>query len=413
VRIRCVRLLSPTAKCGLTAITLQGLAVTLNLHPADGVGPHETAYRDVCQSLGKQPGGQVIPFDVTDIHYMHAYFKYLHHPLEKQGVSFWWIDWQQGDRSKIRGLDPMFWLNHLHCVDIEKRGKRSLILSRWAGLGGHRYQIGFSGDTYSNWDSLQFQIKMTVRPACIACVPVFGSLSTYEFGQATAGNVCYPYWSHDIGGHFPGAVDPEVFVRWIQWAVFNPVRVCLLQACLGHQVASVCVCFQFLRTHSTRSELAERRIWGYPAEYFSAARAAFHLRYSLIPYIYTTARQCYDTALPLNRPLYYDWPEFEEAYNFETTYMFGPSLLCCPVASAIDTTTGVATVHMWFPPGRWYHLFTGQRCCWHPEAFSLPVCNPSCCMTESMALALLLCPQAWIVFPCLSKAVLCSLKPQR
>jgi hypothetical protein len=160
-RVLCSAVMSPGR------IVLQGLAVTLNLHPADGVGPHETAYRDVCQSLGKPPTGQRVPFDVTNNHYMHAYFKYLHHPLEKQGISFWWIDWQQGDLSRIRGLDPMFWLNHLHCVDMEKRGKRSLILSRWAGLGGHRYQIGFSGDTYSNWDSLEFQIKMTVPLVCV------------------------------------------------------------------------------------------------------------------------------------------------------------------------------------------------------------------------------------------------------
>jgi alpha-glucosidase (family GH31 glycosyl hydrolase) len=152
-----------------------------------------------------------------------------------------------------------------------------------------------------------------------------------------------------------------VFVRWIQWAVFNPVGLLATTRWLVRRLPLGCGGLQFLRTHSTRSEQAERRIWAYPAEYFTAARAAFHLRYSLIPYIYTTARHCYDTAFPLNRPLYYDWPEFDEAYTYESTYMFGPSLLCSPVASSIDSTTGVATVNMWFPPGSWYHLTTGQR----------------------------------------------------
>ena len=64
------------------------------------------------------------------------------------------------------GLDTMFWLNHLHIRDMELsgNGQRPLILSRWAGMGNHRYQIGFSGDTYSNWESLTFQVAMTVSP---------------------------------------------------------------------------------------------------------------------------------------------------------------------------------------------------------------------------------------------------------
>ena len=61
--------------------------MTLNLHPADGVGAHEDAYRAVCASVGKPADGTVVPFNVTDKQYMHAYFKHLHHPLEKQGAA--------------------------------------------------------------------------------------------------------------------------------------------------------------------------------------------------------------------------------------------------------------------------------------------------------------------------------------
>ena len=83
---------------------------------------------------------------------MEGYFRFLHRPLEDQGVryyasraavvkthfgasqiSFWWIDWQQGSDSGMVGLDPLAWLNHLHWHDLRRDGRRAYILSRWAG----------------------------------------------------------------------------------------------------------------------------------------------------------------------------------------------------------------------------------------------------------------------------------------
>lgn len=124
---------------------------------------------------------------------------------------------------------------------MERRGKRALLFHRGDGLGNHRYQIGFSGDTISVWASLAFQPYFT----------------------ATASNVLYGYWSHDIGGHMPRKISPELYTRWVQFGVFSPI----------------------LRTHTTKNPEAERRIWAYPVDYFLIMRDAFLLRYSLIPYI--------------------------------------------------------------------------------------------------------------------------------
>ena len=137
-------------------------------------------------------------------------------------------------------------------------------------------------------------------------------------------------------------------------------RAAVTLACAGG-IATACVRVQFLRTHSTRNAAAERRIWAFPEQFFNVARDAFHLRYALLPYIYTTARQAYDTGLPLNRPLYYEWPEHDEAYTFQNCYLFGSNLLCCPVVSAVEPASGLATVTMWFPPGIWFNWFTGKR----------------------------------------------------
>ncbi len=304
----------------------KGLRTTLNLHPADGVGKHEAQFRAMAAEMGVNTREVYrVPFDCTDRAFVEAYFKLLHHPIERQGVDFWWMDWQQGRTTKIPGLDPLPWLNYLHWTDMERgpeerlvKGRedyRPLIFSRWGTLGNHRYQIGFSGDTYNDWESLAFQPPFT----------------------ATAANVGYGYWSHDIGGHQPGPVAPELYARWIQYGVFSPV----------------------LRTHAGKRPDAERRIWAFPEPVFSIAREMFHLRYALAPYVYTACRLAYDTGVSLCRPMYYEWPELEEAYAREAQYFFGEDLVAAPVARPADAVSGCAEADVWVPPGRWTEWFTG------------------------------------------------------
>jgi alpha-glucosidase (family GH31 glycosyl hydrolase) len=76
-----------------------GLKTALNLHPAMGVWPHEADYERVARHMGIDPASQEpVQFDVADRKFMQAYFEYLHYPKEEQGVDFWWMDWQQGER---------------------------------------------------------------------------------------------------------------------------------------------------------------------------------------------------------------------------------------------------------------------------------------------------------------------------
>ena len=135
----------------------QGLRTALNLHPAKGIYPHEAQYEEMAEWMGIDPSTQQpIPFDIADPHFMEGYFKILHHSYESpspsgrgargEGVDFWWMDWQQGKKSQVEGLDPLWMLNHLHFHDLGRDGrKRPFVFSRWGGLGNHRYPIGFSG----------------------------------------------------------------------------------------------------------------------------------------------------------------------------------------------------------------------------------------------------------------------------
>jgi alpha-glucosidase len=301
----------------------QGLQVTLNLHPALGVQAFEEAYPRFAQAMGVDPkSGEAIPFRITDRRFVKLYFELLHHPLEEDGVDFWWMDWQQGETSELKGLDPLPWINHVHFRDSARRDRRPMLYSRWGGLGNHRYPIGFSGDTFVTWQALQFQPYMT----------------------ATASNVAYGWWSHDIGGHMGGATEPELFARWVQFGALSPC----------------------LRLHATKDALAIRRPWKYPDDVYQACREAFHLRYRLVPYLYTMARLAHDTGISLCRPMYYDHPEEKAAYAARYQYFLGDQIIAAPIVFPADPDTGLAATDVWLPEGTWIDIqtresFTGPR----------------------------------------------------
>ncbi|HEX3009212.1 MAG TPA: TIM-barrel domain-containing protein [Bacteroidales bacterium] len=302
--------LFPDPKGFISWLHSQNLKTTLNLHPADGIGMYEENFTTLAKDLGVS-SSQTIPWNIENKNFYKAFFNDILRPHENMGVDFWWLDWQQWMLARNEPkLGNTFWLNHVFFNDKKFQGKdRPLIFHRWGGLGNHRYQIGFSGDTYTTFPSLAFQPYFT----------------------ATAGNVCYGYWSHDIGGHQqPGANDPELYLRWIQYGVFSPI----------------------LRTHATNASNIERRIWMY--NNFPLMRDAIKLRYSLIPYIYTNARYAYDTGISLCRPMYYDYPEQEDAYTYEGEYMFGNDILVAPICKSAAGDSIEQTI--WLPEGKWYEV---------------------------------------------------------
>lgn len=306
----------------------RGLRNTLNLHPHDGVGAHEDAYPQFTRDLGLDPAmGAKVPFDVTDPDFMQAYFRRLLHPLEAQGVDFWWMDWQQGTTTGLEGLDPLAWLNHLHYRDRQRSAKvdpggpplRGMNFSRWAGWGDQRHPVQFSGDTHSNWEVLEFLTLFTV----------------------TAGNVGAAYWSHDLGGHFGagGRIDPELYLRWLQLGALSPV----------------------MRLHSSRDPLNDRRPWLDGPMVEAAARKAYALRSRLVPYLYSAAHACYQSGVPLLRPLYLEWPAEDEAYRSPGQFLLGPDLLVISPKRPGHGRVKVAQVRAWFPAGEWYHWETHER----------------------------------------------------
>ena len=296
----------------------QGLKTSLNIHPAEGVHPHEEQYPEMARRRGIDPAsGEPVAFDIPDPDFARDYFEVLHHPQEASGVDFWWLDWQQGDRTRLPGLDPLPWLNHLYFYDLARNGQRPFIFSRWGGLGGHRYCIGFSGDTDATWASLAFQPHFT----------------------ATAANVGYGWWSHDIGGHQRGVRDPELYTRWVQWGVFSPI----------------------MRLHSTKKPYQWREPWRNGRDALAITRDAMQLRHALIPYIYSMNWRCHTQSIPLILPMYYAHPEVEEAYRCPNQYFFGSELLLAPFVTPRDADTGLSRQTVWLPEGDWFDFWSGER----------------------------------------------------
>ena len=309
--------LFPDYKGFLRWLHEKNFKVTMNLHPAQGVRFFEDMYEEMAGFMGIDPTTKRrVEFDITDPRFIDAYFNILHKPYEKDGVDFWWIDWQQGKNSKIKNLDPLWALNHYHTlVDRDSEIKRPLILSRFAEAGSHRYPLGFSGDTKICWECLDFQ-------------PYFTS---------TATNIGYTWWSHDIGGHMMGSKDDELYARWVQYGLYSPI----------------------MRLHSTSNEFMGKEPWKHEYAAEQIAVKALRERHALIPYLYSMNYRTHKDSLALCEPMYYAYPEDENAYKVKNQYFFGSELMVAPITSKINPKTNLAEVEVWLPEGRWTDIYTG------------------------------------------------------
>jgi hypothetical protein len=311
----------------------QGLDLTLNVHPsisrddpsfpaADQTAGGLLDGGDRCRVFLRDPAASCAVWDWAQRSHVASYFG-LHAPFEAAGVDGWWLDYCCDEsRANAPGLTPDAWINYLYAQRQRARGTRWLPLSRigssmfdyqaatvgaWAE---HRSAIHFTGDTFGTWPMLDFQTRFTA---------------------AEGAGIGMTYVSHDIGSFHAGELPNDLYVRWLQAGVAAPI----------------------LRMHSNH---APRLPWEYGGRAEALGELFLRLRESLVPYLYTLARQSYDTGLPMARAMFLGWPKLNAAYRFDRQYMLGEQLLVAPVAHPGDP----ARKRVWFPPGRWVDLFTGE-----------------------------------------------------
>ncbi len=312
------RALLPDAEALLRELGERGIAVTLNVHPHDGIRKHEDMYGAFMQDLGRDPAsGEQVPFDAGDRRYMEAYFKHAHRPLEDAGVAFWWVDWQQNILipwvRSLPGLRHQPWLNALYSRQTARDNRRGVSFSRWAGWGDHRHPIHFSGDAASTWAMLAFEVPYT----------------------ATAGNCGCFFWSHDMGG-FCGCDDAERYARWLQFGAFSAA----------------------MRLHGVGSD---RRPWTWPDWVQPSLRRSFDWRSRFMPYTYSSVVQSCRESVPLIRATYLARPGDAAAYRNPQQYGYGEALLAAPVVSPGSGPGRVGRQVVYIPEGTWYHALSGER----------------------------------------------------
>lgn len=284
--------------------------IVLRVEPGENggglvLGP--VAIRDV-----KPP--QRIYFDLSNQQQAEIFMRDLHGPLMQEGVDFWWVDGGSG-AVDMPGLNKQLWTNKVFFDYTQQQtGRRGFILGRYGDWGSERYPAFFTGDTYSQWPVLAYEVAFTAR----------------------GGNVLVPYISHDIGGFHGKKIDFDLYARWIEFGTFSPL----------------------LRMHSAHENPREGNLrlpWIYGDEGSALMRKYFTLRTQLLPYLYTYTWVAHRDSIPILRPLYLKYPQLEEAYRHAHEYFFGDEMLVAPVLDP----SGELTIYL--PPGQWIDFFSGRR----------------------------------------------------
>ncbi|WP_336525225.1 TIM-barrel domain-containing protein [Bacteroides acidifaciens] len=258
------------------------------------------------------------------------YWKYLNNGIFKYGMDAWWMDSTEPDHLSIKpgDYDVKTWLGSFRKVrnayplmtvggvsDHQRAAtsdKRVFILTRSGLVGQQRYGSSvWSGDVGSSWENLRKQV-----PA---------GLNFSLCGM--------PQWNHDIGGFFAGQYNfngrpgsaprnplfQELFVRWLQFGVFTPM----------------------MRSHGTDTP---REIYEFGRKgetVYDAIEKAIRLRYSLLPYIYSTSWDVTHRQSTFMRALVMDFPKDKKGWDRNDEYMFGKAFLVAPVLHAQYTTEKV------------------------------------------------------------------------
>lgn len=231
--------------------------------------------------------------------------------------------------------------------------KRVLNLTRSGYAGSQQYgTMLWSGDTCATWTNLEKQITEGLN-MCISGMPYWtldiGAFFTVKENWQHRGCNCHtdsqPKWFWQ-GDYEEGVQDlgyRELYVRWFQYGAFLPM----------------------FRSHGTDTP---REIWnfGEPGElFYDALENAIRVRYQLMPYIYSMAGKIYTEDYTMMRSLLFDFPEDKTAVALDNEFMFGDSILVCPITKPMyydKNSFELDTERIWdcyLPAGeKWIDFYT-------------------------------------------------------
>jgi alpha-glucosidase/alpha-D-xyloside xylohydrolase len=265
---------------------------------------------------------------------VECYWPY-HKPVMDLGVDGWWPD--QGDgldgRSRLARI-RMYWEG----PQLYRRNERPFALHRNGYSGMQRYgAFLWSGDVYSTWETLKTHVPVAVN----------------------TGLSGIPYWGTDIGGFVPTPeYTGELHVRWFQFGTFCPSfrahgRTWHLRLPWGWNTGELGP--DEIRNYTggagnpDPSELRNPRVEPIIRKYLE-------LRYRLLPYTYTVAKECCETGLPMIRSLWLHYSPDATASARGDQFLWGRDLLVSPVVEK-----GATSRRLYLPKGSWFDYWTEAR----------------------------------------------------
>ena len=190
--------------------------------------------------------------------------------------------------------------------------QRPFILMRSGSSGSQRFGlIPWSGDVNRTWGGLQSQTEIAIQMAM----------------QGLA------YMHSDLGGFAGANLDDELYTRWLQYGVFQPIY----------------------RPHAQEEVPAEPVFREEKTKQF--AKQSIELRYKLLPYNYTLAFENNQSGAPLMRPVFFDEPNSKTQQLSATTYLWGKDFLVTPIVNS-----NVKEQEVYFPKNNvWFDFYTDEK----------------------------------------------------
>jgi alpha-glucosidase (family GH31 glycosyl hydrolase) len=193
--------------------------------------------------------------------------------------------------------------------------ERPFILMRAGYSGSQQYgMVPWSGDVSRTWGGLKPQMEISMQMGL----------------QGMA------YMHSDLGGFAGANKDPELYVRWLQYGVFQPI----------------------FRPHAQQEEPSEAIFKD--AQTKALAKAAIELRYQMLPYNYSIAYENHDNGTPLLRPIFMEFPAAKWSFTETETYMWGPSFLVHAITDSMTSSKDKVYQTKLPSDASWFELSTGR-----------------------------------------------------
>jgi alpha-D-xyloside xylohydrolase len=300
------------------------------------------------QRIAMDSRGNATHFDATNPGAREYVWNKVKQNYYNYGIRIFWLDeaepeytyydfdlyrYYLGPNVQIGNIYPLLYARGFY-EGMQAEGQENIVnLVRCAWAGSQRYgALVWSGDVHSSFKGLRNQVAAGLN-------------------MGLAG---ITWWTTDIGGFHGGCPDEpefrELFLRWFQYGTFCPV----------------------MRVHGSRDPHSEpigkkgggfvnsgapNEVWSYGDEAYEICVKYMHIRERLKPYIREQMKAAHEKGTPIIRPLFYDFPQDERAWEVEDQYMFGPDILVAPVLYE-----GMETRTVYLPRGtEWENAWTGEK----------------------------------------------------